>query len=279
MMMEQQRKPVVQWFLKHKASRTFIFEFFTCVFLTFMCLSTVYLPPFEGHPHDPNIFHMIIVALVVYSIICFSGPITGAHINPAVTLALFSSKKWQKGDLRVVCAYVVAQMGGCTLGCIFSKMFFDQGGPVYLVFPDALELMKDCAEEFAGTFLLIMFIFILSNEETTFVHSEAWGHLLIGVVYYFCLTYCCLTQLRHALPLHQPRYPILLPAAGHDVHRGCACRHTPRLPPARPSSAFRGLAQPVCLHQALPQAGQVLEGPVQVIVYLLGSSRSGRWGG
>jgi glycerol uptake facilitator-like aquaporin len=94
----------------------------------------------------------------------------------------------QKGDLAVICAYVVAQLSGCTLGCIGSKLFYGQGGPIYVVFPDGLDLMKDCIEEFVGTFLLLIFIFILTNEETTFVHSEAWGHLLIGLIYYFCLT-------------------------------------------------------------------------------------------
>ncbi len=188
-MMEPVRKPLVEWFLKHKSARTFIFEFFACIFLTFMCLSTVLLPPFENHPHEPNIYHMVYVAIIVYSIVCFAGPISGAHINPAVTLSYFSSKKKENGDLKQAFSYVMAQLTGCTLGCILSKQFFDQGGPVYLVFPDALELMKDCVEEFIGTFLLIMFIFILNNEETTFVHSEAWGHLLIGLVYYFCLTY------------------------------------------------------------------------------------------
>lgn len=136
-----------------------------------MCLSTNLLPPYEGHPKERNIFHQIYVALIVYSIICFSGPICGAHINPAVTLALFSSKKRQKGDLSLIGAYVLAQISGCTLGCIGSKLMYDQGGPMYMAFPDGLELLKDCAEEFVGTFLLIMFIFILSNEETTFVHS------------------------------------------------------------------------------------------------------------
>jgi len=41
-------------------------------------------------------------------------------------------------------SYVVGQISGCTLGCIFSKMFFDQGGPVYMEFPEGLDLLKDC---------------------------------------------------------------------------------------------------------------------------------------
>lgn len=136
-----------------------------------MVLSTITLQPFEGHPKDPNIFHQISVALIVYSIICFAGPVTGAHLNPAVTLAVFTSKKREKGDLMVILTYVVAELSGCFVGTVANKLIYGEGIVLYAEFPDALELMKDCAEEFVGTFLLIMFIFIITNEETTFVHS------------------------------------------------------------------------------------------------------------
>lgn len=89
-----------------------------------MCLSTTSLPPFEGHPKDPNIFHMIYVALVVYCIVCFAGPISGAHINPAITLAVHTSKKREKGDMLLILAYVVAQLSGCTLGCVANKLIY-----------------------------------------------------------------------------------------------------------------------------------------------------------
>lgn len=89
---------------------------------------------------------MIYVALVVYSIICFAGPICGAHINPAVTLAAHTSKKREEGDLKVILAYVSAQICGCTLGCIFNKLFYGTGAIIYAKFPDGLELIKDCAE-------------------------------------------------------------------------------------------------------------------------------------
>ena len=89
---------------------------------------------------------MVYVAIIVYSIICFAGPITGAQINPAVTLTYFISKKKEEGDLQQAFAYVVAQFSGLITGCIMSSQLFIQIEPIYLVFPDALELMKDCAE-------------------------------------------------------------------------------------------------------------------------------------
>lgn len=155
-----------------------------------MCFSTGFYPPFEDHPHDINPFHIIYIAIIVYSIICFSGPICGAHINAAVTLAVYSSKKkLDKGDGKVIVGYIIGQLIGCFVGIVLSKEIFEMGGPVYAEIPGMFSLMKDCVEEFIGTFMLITFIFILNTEDTTFIYDEAWVHLLIGIIYYFCLRY------------------------------------------------------------------------------------------
>ena len=51
------------------------------------------LPPFYtpeyDHLKDPNPYRLVYVVIIVYSIICFAGPFTGAHINPAVTLMAY----------------------------------------------------------------------------------------------------------------------------------------------------------------------------------------------
>jgi glycerol uptake facilitator-like aquaporin len=52
-----------------------------------MATSVATLPPFEAH--IPNIYRLVYVAIIVYVLICFFGPITGAHLNPAVTLAAY----------------------------------------------------------------------------------------------------------------------------------------------------------------------------------------------
>jgi glycerol uptake facilitator-like aquaporin len=58
-----------------------------------MCSNISYHPPYENHPHEKNIYRILYIALVVYSIICLIGSITGAHINPAVTLSFVLDKK------------------------------------------------------------------------------------------------------------------------------------------------------------------------------------------
>lgn len=84
---------IVSYFVKNSNFRIFVLEFIACVFLIYMTSNIGYLQPFEGHPHDKNIYKILYVALVVYSIICFIGSITGAHINPAVTLSFMLDKK------------------------------------------------------------------------------------------------------------------------------------------------------------------------------------------
>ena len=114
---------------------------------------------------------MIYVALIVYIIICFGGPITGAQINPAVTLAYYVYKKYEKGDIKTIFSYISAQLSGCLFGCILSKLIYDKGGFVYPVQPEGLNLIRDCVSEIFATFLLILIVFIVTTEETTFVYG------------------------------------------------------------------------------------------------------------
>jgi len=53
----------------------------------------------------------IVIAAVIYSM----GKISGAHINPAVTIALFASKRFPAGETG---AYVIVQMIGAAIGSL-----------------------------------------------------------------------------------------------------------------------------------------------------------------
>ena len=75
--------------------------------LMFMVTSISNLPPFDDK--HINMFKLVYVALIVYVIICFIGPLTGAHINPAVTLAAYIDRKKRKGQIKVVLTYWAAQ--------------------------------------------------------------------------------------------------------------------------------------------------------------------------
>jgi glycerol uptake facilitator protein len=56
----------------------------------------------------------IVIAAVIYAL----GRVSGAHINPAVTVALWATKRFPTGDAA---AYVIAQCAGAAIG---SLLFF-----------------------------------------------------------------------------------------------------------------------------------------------------------
>lgn len=60
----------------------------------------------------------IIIAVVIYSL----GRVSGAHLNPAVTLALFATKRFPAGDTA---GYIVSQCIGAAAG---SLLFFLTAG-------------------------------------------------------------------------------------------------------------------------------------------------------
>ena len=63
--------------------------------------------------------------LMVLAIILFMGAISGAHLNPAVSIAFAS-----RGDFpwRRVPGYIVAQLVGATLACLLLKALFGNAG-------------------------------------------------------------------------------------------------------------------------------------------------------
>jgi aquaporin Z len=72
--------------------------------------------------------------LMVMAIILFMGAISGAHLNPAVTFA-FSLR----GDFpwRRVPGYVVVQLAGATLACLFLRAVFGKVGMLGATEPGA----------------------------------------------------------------------------------------------------------------------------------------------
>jgi aquaporin Z len=71
----------------------------------------------SGGPLTP-VFIGSALMVVVY----MGAPVSGAHYNPAVTLALFLRRKMPRGDLL---AYWIAQLLGASVGAYLSYMFVD----------------------------------------------------------------------------------------------------------------------------------------------------------
>src|SRR5690348_6686510 len=81
---------------------------------------------FGGHA-VPAPARVVAPGLMVLAIIMFMGAVSGAHLNPAVTIAFTL-----RGDFpwRRVPGYVLAQLAGATLACLFLWAVFGEVGLV-----------------------------------------------------------------------------------------------------------------------------------------------------
>jgi aquaporin Z len=73
-------------------------------------------------------------ALTVVAVILFMGKISGAHLNPVVTLAFALRREF---PWRRVPGYLVAQVGGAVLACLFLSVTFSHVGTLGATVPGA----------------------------------------------------------------------------------------------------------------------------------------------
>lgn len=117
----------------------------------------------------------IVVALVIYGF----GPVSGAHINPAVTLALAITRRFSWRD---VAPYVLVQLVGATVGAalvtaVFGSAAVDLGlGSTALA--DGVSTPQAIAAEALGTFLLMFTIMAVAVDARA---PLGWAGFLIGL--------------------------------------------------------------------------------------------------
>lgn len=102
----------------------------------------------------------LVVAIVIYAF----GSTSGAHINPAVTLALAATRRFPWRD---VVPYVVAQLGGGVLGGLlvvgaFGTASVDVSNVGAVAFGDGVGYPRAILVEALGTFLLMLTIMALA---------------------------------------------------------------------------------------------------------------------
>lgn len=85
---------------------------------TLFFVATIGLVVTGGQPLAPLVIGSVLMVLVY-----MGGPISGAHYNPAVTLALFLRNKMRRADLL---PYWGAQVLGAVAGAYLSRLFTDQ---------------------------------------------------------------------------------------------------------------------------------------------------------
>ena len=97
----------------------------------------------SGTPMATPLVAALVVGIFVYTI----GPISGAHISPAVTVGLLSVKKI---NLRDAAVYIISQIVGAVLAMIVV-----QGATEGAVDVAAVDSMQSFLAEGLGTFILV----------------------------------------------------------------------------------------------------------------------------
>lgn len=111
-------------------------------------------------------------ALAVFVAVIVAGPHSGAHLNPAVTVALAIANVFEWGKVP---GYILAQLGGAMMGSflvwIFYKDHFDatddkglKAAP-FATSPAISNKLSNLFSEILGTFVLIFVIFYITGGE------------------------------------------------------------------------------------------------------------------
>ena len=113
-------------------------------------------------------------ALAVYVAVVIAGPYSGAHIKPAVTVAVAIAGKFPWADVPM---YVLAQMIGAMIGSsavwVTYKSHFeetedaDSKKAVFCTAPAIRNTFSNFFSEMIGTFVLIFTIFYFTNASIT----------------------------------------------------------------------------------------------------------------
>ena len=117
----------------------------------------------------------IVVALVIYGF----GPVSGAHINPAVTFALAVTRRFPWVE---VVPYMLAQLVGAAFGGLLIVVVFGQNavdmGVGMTSLADGVSFGEGIVIEALGTFLLMFTIMAVAVDSRA---PAGWAGFLIGL--------------------------------------------------------------------------------------------------
>ncbi len=114
--------------------------------------------------------------LIVTTMIYVFGNISGAHINPAVTISLAIDKQISKKDTLF---YVIAQILGAILASILLKILFPENAKLGTTLPSGT-LLQSAIMEIVSTFLLMLVILGVTQKGNK--ESKALAGIVIGAI-------------------------------------------------------------------------------------------------
>ncbi len=132
----------------------------TCLLLYVVVGSGLTLDRLDADPAGGLFFHALAVGLVLAVLIVLFAAVSGAHFNPAVTLAV-----WRRHGLDSPTAirYVSAQVAGAVLGVALAHLTFEQG--IFSVSTTSRVGWGPMAAEMIGTLVLVLVIVHLVDQD------------------------------------------------------------------------------------------------------------------
>lgn len=114
----------------------------------------------------------LIVMIVIFAI----GHISGAHINPAVTIALAVAKKF---SWKQVLPYILAQISGATLAAVLLKFTLAQDDRLALTLPSGNIGQAFFLEALMTAFLMFVVMMVANVKAPTQMAAIAIGGVIV----------------------------------------------------------------------------------------------------
>lgn len=122
--------------------------------------------------------HAVAVGMALAVLIVVFGPISGAHFNPVVTLAL-----WRSGAIAstAVAPFLAAQVVGAVLGSVVANLSF--AGAAVAVSSTSRLTIGTGVSEVVVTFVLLLLILVLVQIERTALVAPAVGAWVTAAIF------------------------------------------------------------------------------------------------
>lgn len=127
-------------------------------------------------------------ALAVFVGVQVAGPISGAHLNPAVTIGLAIAGKF---DWNLVPTYIAGEMIGAALGAFLVWLFYkdhfavteDEGAKLacFSTGPAIRKPLSNLISETIGTFVLVFVIFYFADPSLS-LHNDTTAKIGLGSI-------------------------------------------------------------------------------------------------
>lgn len=114
----------------------------------------------------------IATAGVLYALIATLGPVSGAHFNPLVTLAMAVRGDLARGD---VVPYVAAQVAGAVIGVFIAHGMFDMA--IFQLGVKVRTGLPQWLAEAVATFGLLLVVWIASKRNAPSVPAAVAGYI------------------------------------------------------------------------------------------------------